>query len=119
MRNIQLLAVVLAALICTLGCGGTDYTNYAEGQKIPTSLTIEQIENAKAHIDDIRPGITRGEMWDQLLPLIGGIKLQTIDDSSPARNTTQSYAMGHGYILRVFFEPHDDSIYRRAEIVKR
>lgn len=112
-----------AAMFATLflsGCGaGTDYTGYSKGQEVPKTLTLEQIEYAKAHISDIRPGLERGEMWDQLRPMLGNVLPHLIDDSAPASNTAQSYDLGHGYILRLYFDPKNDVIYRRAEIVKR
>ena len=111
-------SVLLAAVLFTTGCGNPNYLENTT-KKPPVTLTLEQIEYAKAHLSEIRPGIERGEMWHQLRPMLGNILPKITNDSAPASHTSQSYDLGHGYVLRLFFDPKNDVIFRRAEIVKR
>lgn len=116
-RCLLLFSLFLAAALCVCGCGGS-------GAGLPPveavdPMTLDEIEQAKTRLGEVRPGISRGEMWDQLGPILGNIRLDTVEDTGATSHATQTYRLGHGYVLRVMFDPKDDTIFRRAEIVQR
>ena len=113
MRTLIVMACAAIAVTSTGCVGGTANEGGDE------SLSIEQIESVRSRIHEIRRGSSRDEMWEQLTPMLGTSSLPLVDDSGPARHASLSYRMGHGYILRLMFDPNNPDEFRRAEIVKR
>jgi hypothetical protein len=116
-KQILSAAGLLAALVGLLFLITTFTEIEVPGEKQP--LTMEQIDYLREHVRDLRSGSSRGEMWNQLRPWINTAELELVDDGGSARHSTQTYQLGHGYLLRLMFDPANDSTFRRAEVFKR